>query len=278
MKLIVMVPALNEEATIARIVERVPRSLAGIEETEVLVINDGSTDNTALEARRAGAALVTLPVRSGLGKVFRTGLEHAMRRGADLVVTIDGDGQFDPADIPKLVSPILEGRADFVTCTRFADPEARPRMSLVKYYGNRLVTRIINWTCDTRFTDVSCGFRAFNREVVYKLTLFGNFTYTQETFIDLVSKGLRIAEVPLPVRGEREFGKSRVASNIFKYGCNSLAIILRTVRDTNPLKFFGGIGLCVGLLGAGLAAFIAGWWLRYGRTSPFTSLVPVSGV
>jgi hypothetical protein len=176
------------------------------------------------------------------------------------------------------VQPLLEDRADFVTCSRFADPALRPHMPSVKYYGNRIVTSIINWVCGgTRFTDVSCGFRAFNREAAYRLTLFGRFTYTQETFIDLFGKGMRIVEVPLKVRGVREHGKSRVASSIVRYATSSLPIILRAMRDIQPLKFFGGIAAILGLLGLLCGSFMVGWYLWHKHTSPFTSLIPVSG-
>src|SRR2546423_1601436 len=295
MKLVVTIPALNEEKTIAQVIAGVPRNLPGVDEVEVIVMNDGSTDRTAEVAQRAGAIVVNLIGRPGLGYVFRTGLERAMRRGADIIVNIDGDGQFNSADIAKLVMPLLEDRADFATCSRFADPALRPVMPTVKYWGNRGVTRIINWVCGgTCFTDVSCGFRAFNREAAYRLTLFGRFTYTQETFIDLFSKGLRIVEVPLKVRGVREHGKSRVASNLWKYATNSLPIILRAMRDIQPLKFFGGISAILLLLGMLFGGFVTIWYavgekvktFQNGRaiysvvhhTSPFTSLITVSGV
>ena len=279
MKLVVTIPALNEENTIAQVVAGVPRKIPGVSEVEVIVVNDGSTDRTADRASEAGALVVTLPNRPGLGKVFGTGLERAMRRGADIIVNIDGDGQFDPADITRLVAPILDGDADFVTCSRFADPELRPDMPRIKFWGNRAVTNIINWVCGgTSFTDVSCGFRAFNREAAYRLTLFGRFTYTQETFIDLFAKGLRMAEVPLRVRGVREHGDSRVASSIFKYAFNSLPIILRAMRDIQPLKFFGGIALLLFIPGLILGAFVTGYYIIEGRTSPYTSFITMSGV
>src|SRR5687768_11285068 len=279
MKLVVTIPALNEAATIAQVVAGVPRKIRGFTDVEVIVLNDGSTDHTAEEATKAGALVVNLQNRPGLGKVFQTGLERAMRRGADVIVNIDGDGQFNPADIEKLVAPIIADEADFVTCTRFADPKLCPVMPVMKYYGNRAVTRIINWVCGgTNFTDVSCGFRAFNREAAYRLTLFRRFTYTQETFIDLFSKGLRIAEVPLCVRGVREHGKSRVASSIFKYATNSLPIILRAMRDIQPLKFFGGIALMLFIPGIVLGAFVTGYYFMEGRTTPYTSFITMSGV
>ena len=279
MKLVVTVPALNEEKTIARVVGGIPRDIPGIDEVDVIVVNDGSTDSTPTEAAAAGAIVINLPGGGGLGTVFRTGFEHAMKRGADYIVNIDGDGQFNPGDIPQLVQPLLDDTADFVTCSRFADPALRPQMPLGKYVGNQIVTRIINWVCGgTRFTDVSCGFRAFNREAAYRLTLFGRYTYTQETFIDLFSKGVRMVEVPLKVRGVREHGKSRVAGSILRYASNSFPIILRAMRDIQPLKFFGGIALLLGIVGTLLGGSVAMWYLMYGRTRPFTSVIPISGV
>ncbi len=286
MKLVVTIPALNEEKTIAQVIAGVPRKIHGVSEVEVIVANDGSTDLTAERAAEAGALVVTLHNRPGLGKVFGTAFERAMRRGADIIVNIDGDGQFDPADIAKLIHPILEGEADFVTCSRFSDPALRPTMPVVKYWGNKVVTNIINWVCGgTSFTDVSCGFRAFTREAAYRLTLFGRFTYTQECFIDLFSKGLRMAEVPLKVRGVREHGKSRVASSIFKYATNSLPIILRAMRDIQPLKFFGGIAALLFVPGFLAGAFVTVWYFISAHsppfkphTAPYTSLIAISGI
>src|SRR5256885_1007269 len=276
MKLVVTIPALNEAATISQVIKGVPRKIPGVSEIEVIVVNDGSTDATAEAAHAAGALVVDLHNRPGLGKVFGTGFERAMRRGADIIVNIDGDGQFDPADIPKLVRPIVDGEADFVTCSRFADPNLWPEMPRIKFWGNKVVTGIINWVCGgMNFTDVSCGFRAFNREAAYRLTLFGRFTYTQETFIDLFSKGLRMAEVPLKVRGVREHGHSRVASSIFKYATNSLPIILRAMRDIQPLKFFGGIAAILFVPGFLAGSFVTCWYLYRGKTFPFSNLIPI---
>jgi glycosyltransferase involved in cell wall biosynthesis len=295
MKLIVTIPALNEEKTIGDVIRGVPKEIPGIEEVEVIVCNDGSTDRTAELAEAAGAIVIDIHGRPGLGTVFRTGFERAMRRGADIIVNIDGDGQFNPGDITQLIAPILDDQADFVTCSRFKNPEFRPTMPAVKYWGNKAVTRIINWVCGgSNFSDVSCGFRAFNREAAYHMTLFGRYTYTQECFIDLFSKGVRIVEVPLRVRGVREHGKSRVASSILKYASNSLPIIIRAMRDIQPLKFFGGIAGILFALGTIVGGFVFGWWVfnteiveraKDGtaigwvhKTAPFTSLITVSGI
>lgn len=285
MKLVVTIPAQNEEKTIGLVVRGVPRDIPGISEIEVIVMDDGSTDNTAREAREAGAIVVTIHGRPGLGKVFKTGQDRAMRRGADIIVNIDGDGQFNSGDIPKLVQPILDDEADFVTCSRFKDPSLWPTMPRVKFWGNGVVTRMINWVCGgTNFSDVSCGFRAFSREASYRLTLFGRYTYTQETFIDLFSKGIRIMEVPLAVRGVREHGKSRVAGSVLKYATNSLPIIVRAMRDIQPLKFFGGIALFFlipGVLcfGTVIARYLYTFMYESKpKTDPVTSLLTVGGV
>jgi glycosyltransferase involved in cell wall biosynthesis len=279
MKLIVTIPAHNEGRTVGRVVRGALSPIEGVKQIEVWVVDDVSSDDTAAVAEAAGASVIRLQHRTGLGSVFGRGLQQARVRDADVMVNIDGDGQFDPADIPELIRPIVEGRADFVTCTRFAGGR-RPEMPAVKYWGNRAVVWLINRLCGhgAGFTDVSCGFRALNREAMYRLTLFGRFTYTQEVFMDLFRKQLRFAEVPLAVRGQREHGRSRVASNVFHYGLHSGMIMLRAVRDIKPLKFFGllsGVGFALsGLMAVGLI----GWYLATGGTSPFTSLVTVNGV
>ncbi|MEM7809123.1 MAG: glycosyltransferase family 2 protein, partial [Planctomycetota bacterium] len=281
MKLVVTVPAQNEERTIGRVVREVPRTIPGVESVEVVVMDDESTDATAAEARDAGAHVVEVHGRRGLGKVFQAGIEAAMRRGADLVVNIDGDGQFDSADIAKLVQPLLEDKADFVTCTRFKNPDDRPEMPGIKYFGNWAVVKIVNFACGGggRFTDVSCGFRGFNREALYRLTLFGRYTYTQECFIDLFSKNLRIIEVPLKVRGTREFGESRVASSVWKYAANTGPIIIRAMRDIRPLKFFGVIAGLLALPGFAMLGVVTANYLIFnpGKTQPFTSLISIGG-
>ncbi len=279
MKLIVTIPAHNESRTIGGVVRGALAPLDGVAETRVFVIDDLSTDDTAAVAEAAGATVVRLRHRMGLGNVFKMALQQARTHRADLMVNIDGDGQFNPEDIAKLIAPLLRDDADFVTCTRFAQGH-RPQMPAIKYWGNQVVVGLINRLCGygARFTDVSCGFRAFNREALFRLTLFGKFTYTQEVFMDLFRKNLRIVEVPLPVRGQREFGKSRVASNVLRYGMHSGMIMLRAVRDIKPLKFFGSLSLIMFGFSVTLAVGLLGWYAATGGTSPFTSLITVNGV
>src|SRR3954471_8766737 len=132
MKLIVVIPALNEALTVGRVIGQIPRDSDGIEQTEAIVVDDGSTDATTEVAERAGAHVVRLPTNQGNGAAVLIGVKTALSRGADLIVTIDADGQFNPADIAHLVRPIVEGRADFVTCSRFARKDRIPQMPWVK--------------------------------------------------------------------------------------------------------------------------------------------------
>jgi hypothetical protein len=192
---------------------------------------------------------------------------------------MDADGQFNPEDISELIAPILNGGYGFVTCTRFGEPEYVPDMPWIKKWGNRAMCRLVNAAIGgQRFTDVSCGFRAYSRDTALRLNLFGSFTYTQETFVDLASKNVAMTEVPLRVRGIREHGKSRVASSLWKYAFRTLVIILRALRDRRPLAFFGSIAVMLIAIGLGLFSFVGVWWLMTSRTTPWTSLVTLGGV
>jgi glycosyltransferase involved in cell wall biosynthesis len=241
--LLVLIPALNEIATIADVVSRVPSDIAGIRSVRILVVDDGSDDGTADAARSAGADVVSHRHNRGVGKALQTGLAEAVRRSATIVINIDGDGQFAPEDIPKVLAPVIAGDADVATASRFMDPALTPRMPFVKRLGNRGMSWIISKLTGHRFHDVSCGFRAYSKEAIHRLVLVSDYTYTQEMFLALSYRGFRIQEIPLEVRGEREHGKSRVASNLFRYGYHALGIILGSVRDYRPSLFFNTISL-----------------------------------
>ena len=277
--LTIIIPALNEEATIADVVQRVPREIDGISNIDIVVIDDGSTDQTVKLAQQAGAEVVSHSVNRGVGAAFATGVRTAIEREADIVVNMDGDGQFDPADIPKLLGPILFAGADFVSCTRFANPEFVPEMSRIKKWGNAVMTRLINrlaW--GSNFTDVSCGFRAYTRDTLLRLNLMADYTYTQETFLNLAALRINMAEVPLRILGTRPYGKSRVAGSIPKYVMHTVPIIFRTLRDLRPLLFFGGIALAVLAVGLLLGGFVFQHWLETGHTTPYRSVLTGSAV
>lgn len=268
LSLLVVIPCLNEEMTVEKVVRDVPSTIGRINSIDVLVVDDGSTDDTAARARRAGAAVLSHPTNEGLGATFRESVSFAVAQGVDIMVHIDGDGQFDPVDIALLVEPILRGKADMATASRFLDPEMMPEMPALKRWGNRGVARIVQLLSGRRFRDVSCGFRAFSREALLRLNLFGNFTYTQESFLDLVFKGLPIVEVPVKVRGTREFGDSRVASSLLGYGRRSLQIMLRAFIAYRPFVLFLVISGAFLVPGIALLVFLFSHYFRTGAFTP----------
>ncbi len=266
--LLAVVPCLNEEKTIGSVVASIPREIEGIGRVEILVIDDGSTDATARLAREAGAEVVSHASNLGLGVAFRNAVGIAIAKGADIMVHIDGDGQFDPADIPTLIEPVVNNRADMVTASRFLQKDLVPTMPLVKRWGNSGVAFIVRLLSGKRFHDVSCGFRVFSRETLLRMNLFGSFTYTQESFLDLIFKGLTILEVPVKVRGVREFGKSRVASSIPRYAVRSLKIMLRAFVSYRPFRLFFWIAVSCLTIAFGFLGFLGMHYLETGAFSP----------
>jgi glycosyltransferase involved in cell wall biosynthesis len=268
LRLLVSVPALDEQETVADVVRRVPRDIPGVGSVEVVVVDDGSRDETATRAAEAGAQILHHRRTHGVGAAFHTAIAYAIERGVDLLVSIDADGQFDPADIPALVRPVVDGEADFSSASRFMDPSLVPDMPTIKLWGNRMMSRLISSLAGETFYDVSCGMRCYDRKAFLQLHLLARFTYTQEVFLNLSFKKLRIVEVPIRVRGEREFGESRVAGSLWRYGVRTVQIIFRCYRDYHPLRFFGGIALGLMVPAAGLAVFLAWHYLSTGSFSP----------
>src|SRR5262249_1152829 len=163
----------------------------------------------------------------GVGGAFHSALSYGLDQGADLIVTVDADGQFDPADIPTLIAPVVAGQAEFATASRFKDPALTPPMPWSRLWGNRLMSRFISHLTRQKCHDVSCGMRCYQRRAALQLYLLAPFTYTQEVFLNLAFRGVRIVEVPIRVRGQREFGRSRVAGSLWRYAFRTLAIIIR---------------------------------------------------
>lgn len=266
--LLVAISCLNEERTIGGVIAGIPRRIEGIRSIDVLVIDDGSDDRTAELAQEAGAEVVSHRSNLGLGVTFQEAVGIAGNRGIEILVHIDGDGQFDPGDIPTLVKPIVEREADMVTASRFLQRELQPSMPAVKVWGNRRVAGIVRLLTGKRFRDVSCGFRAYSREALLRMNLFGSFTYTQEVFLDLVFKELEILEVPVKVRGTREFGSSRMASSLGRYALRSLQIMLRAFISYRPFSFFSVLAGVFLAAGAGFLAFLGWHYLQVHAFSP----------
>lgn len=242
-----MIPSYNEEKTIASVIAEIPRDCC--EKVEVLVINDGSTDNTVQEAEKAGAdKILSFKKNKGLAPAFRAGLQTALEMGADIIVNTDGDGQYNGKEICKLIEPILEGRADFVLGSRTKGHIEY--MPLQKRIGNRIATFITRQVSGIPISDAQSGFRAFTRDCALRLNVMADYTYVQETLIQASYYGLVIEEVPIEFR-KRDAGPSRLISNIWKYAQRAGVTIARGYRDFHPLDTFFGFGsffILIGLL------------------------------
>jgi glycosyltransferase involved in cell wall biosynthesis len=269
MHLVIVIPCLNEETSIGQVLSSIPETMDGVGRIDVVVVDDGSTDNTVKVASDLGAIVLSHKKNFGVGVAFHSGIDKAIELCADVVVNMDGDGQFNPRDIPRLVEPVLQGRADFVTASRFKDKALIPEMSRVKKWGNHGMSALISFLIGEKFYDVSCGFRAYSRETILRLNLMGEFTYTQESFLDIAFKNLKIVEIPLKIQGERKHGNSRVVKSIGNYAMNTAKIILRTFRDYKPLKFFGYISFFLFLSSCFLGLLFFNHYLQTGKFTQY---------
>ncbi len=273
MKLGIIIPALNEEKKIASTIKKIPNKMSSIQEIKILVIDDGSIDNTKKEAISAGAEVISHNQNKGVGVAFQTGLNWALSHDVDLLVNIDADGQFGANDIATIIEPVLHNTTDVVVGDRFQN--GRPKdMPLGKYIGNKMMSFLINQLSGLKLTDVSSGFRAFNREAMYSLNLMGNFTYTQESILDLSIKSIRIINVPVKVTYFKA-RKSRVASNLLRYAVQTSLIIFRSYRDYSPLKFFGFLGLSIFSVGLIFDGFSIMYYINTGGFTPYVSVILV---
>lgn len=273
MKLVVISSCHNEEKTIGEVLDKIPKSIKGITNIQKVVIDDGSTDRTVEVAKKHGAAVLSNGRRKRVAYSFQKGIKYALEVGADIVVNIDGDNQFDAKEIPLLVDPVVRGEADFTAADRFTDSKTGEKRSAEnmpksKYYGNILGAWIVSKLTDQKFTDVTCGFRAYNREALLHLNINNKFTYTQETFQVIAEKGLNIKNIPVTVRYFKD-RKSRVVENIFSYIFKSALNIMKAFRDYSPLKFFAWLGMVPFLPGLLCLIFVGLHFLNTGSFSPY---------
>jgi len=275
MKLVINIPAYNEEKKISETIKRIPRSFQGISEVFIQVVDDGSKDSTAKVSQEAGADRVySHKVNRGIGVTFRTAVGKALKNKADIMVNIDADGQFNPDDISKLIDPILEGEADIVSADRFSDIEAK-NMPRSKYHLNKIAASIIGWFMNSKINDLTCGFRAYDREALLRLNLPGNFTYTQEVIIDAIGKNLKMKWIPVEVT-YFEGRKSRVVKSIWSYVNNSFKIILKAIRDVRPMKFFGIPGLLMIIFSLGFLADFLFMYFQDFKITPYRNILILS--
>lgn len=240
MKLVIQIPCYNEEGTLAIALSELPKAIDGIDEIQVLIIDDGSTDRTLEVARQNGVeAFEILPNNLGLAKAFVAGLAKSLELGADIIVNTDADNQYCAADIEKLVKPILENRADIVIGSR--PIENIRHFSLIKKALQKLGSGVMRLVSSTKIIDATSGFRAFSRDAALQINVFDNYTYTLETIIQAKAKGFQIISVP--VRVNLELRKSRLIKNIFDYIRRSIFTMMRMFIVYRPFRFFAIIGL-----------------------------------
>ncbi|HEV7671142.1 MAG TPA: glycosyltransferase family 2 protein [Thermoanaerobaculia bacterium] len=239
MKLIIQIPCLNEEASLPTTLAALPRTLPGIDRVEWLIVDDGSTDRTVEVARAHGVDhVVRFGTNQGLARAFMAGLEGAIRAGADIIVNTDADNQYDAADIPKLIEPILAGRAEMVIGARPIDEITHfsPFKKLLQKIGSWVVRK----ASGTTIPDSPSGFRAFSRNAALQLNVFSRYTYTLETIIQAGMKGIPITWVA--IRTNEDLRPSRLVKGIGDYVRRSVFTILRIFLLYRPLRSFFWVG------------------------------------
>jgi glycosyltransferase involved in cell wall biosynthesis len=270
MKLIVQIPAFNEEATIAQTLRDIPKTIDGIAVIETVVIDDGSSDNTADAARKAGAThVVQLKTHRGLSAAFLAGINAALRLGADIIVNTDADNQYAGADIPKLVAPIIRGSADVVIGDR--EVAKSPHMSGFKRLLQRLGSRTVGLASGIRVGDVTSGFRAFSRDAAMQINVFNPFTYTLETIIQAGNRNLGVQSVV--VRTNAPTRPSRLYQGVGTYLRKSIATIFRIYTLYRPLKTFFAIGSVLMFLGLALGGRFLWFFTQGERGGHIQSLI-----
>jgi glycosyltransferase involved in cell wall biosynthesis len=247
MKLIVQIPCFNEEDVLAQTVSEIPRAIDGIDRVEVLIIDDGSSDRTVEVARAAGVEhIVRHRSNRGLAQSFRTGLDTALRLGADIIVNTDGDNQYVGADIAKLVAPILDGRADIVVGDR--ETAKVPHFSPGKKRLQWLDSLVVRQLSKTEVPDAVSGFRALSREAALQINILSSFSYTIEMLIQAGAKQLAVCSVPVAVNPKTR--DSRLFRSIPHFLRRSGTTIVRIYTMYKPLKVFALIGIILLAIGA----------------------------
>src|SRR5438132_5923139 len=270
MKLIVQIPAYNEETTIAQTLRDIPKKIEGISSIETLVIDDGSSDNTVDAARKAGAShVLQLKTHRGLSAAFIAGIDFALRLGADIVVNTDADNQYLGADIARLVSPIVRGTAEVVIGDR--EVSKSPHMSPFKRALQRLGSWSVGLASGVRVSDATSGFRAFSRDAAMQINVFNPFTYTLETIIQSGNRNLGLQSVP--VRTNPPSRPSRLYRGLGTYLRKSVATIFRIYTLYKPLKTFFLIGALLILAGAAIGARFLWFFFQGDRAGHVQSLI-----
>jgi glycosyltransferase involved in cell wall biosynthesis len=251
MKLIIQIPCYNEAETLAIALGALPREVLGFDKVEWLIINDGSTDDTVKVAKECGVDhIVNLKHNQGLAKGFMAGIKESLRQGADVIVNTDADNQYEAKDIPKLVQPILDHKAEYVIGGR--PISQTDHFSPAKKILQKLGSWVVKKASDADIPDAPSGFRAISRECAIQLNVYNTYTYTLETIIQVGQKNMAITSVP--IRTNEDLRPSRLMSSIPSYIKKSVITIVRIFVVYKPFRFFMaiasllfGLGFLLGL-------------------------------
>jgi glycosyltransferase involved in cell wall biosynthesis len=245
MKLIIQIPCLNEEETLPQTLADLPREVPGFDAVEVLVIDDGSTDRTIAVARENGVHhIVKLTNNKGLAAAFQAGLDAALKLGAEVIVNTDADNQYSGHDIPKLVEPIVAGRADMVVGDRETDQIEH--FSPLKKRLQKLGSWVVRQASETDVPDTTSGFRAYNREAAIQMAVVSKYTYTLETIIQ--AGKLLVATDHVPIATNPKTRESRLFPSMSSYVRRNAVAISRIYTQYEPLKVFTRIALLLFVL------------------------------
>ncbi len=273
MKLIIQIPCLNESGTLAIAINALPREVSGFDKVEWLVIDDGSTDNTAELAKQLGVDhVVRHQVNRGLATAFMTGLGACLKLGADVIVNTDADNQYEASDIPKLTAPILAGEADMVIGGRpISETE---HFSWIKKKLQHLGSWAVRVASKTNVSDAPSGFRAISRETAMRLNVFNPYTYTLETIIQAGLSNLRVVSVP--IRTNEDLRPSRLVKSISSYVRRSLVTIFRVFITYRPMFFFFWLGTAFAVPGMLLGLRFLYFFFTTGGDGHIQSLILAS--
>ncbi len=247
MKLIVQIPCLNEAETLPQTIADIPRKIEGIDKVEILVIDDGSSDNTYQVAQNCGADFIIRNKKNlGLAKSFSLGLDRCLKEGADIIVNTDGDNQYSGKDVPKLIVPILKNESDIVVGDRQTDRIAHFswQKKLLQKVGSSVVKRLSG----IDLPDAVSGFRAINKTAAIKLNIISSFSYTIEILIQAGKRHLAVCSVP--VKTNTKTRDSRLSKNIVSFIIRQLSTIIRVYAMYQPLKVFFFLGAFISSIGA----------------------------
>ena len=258
LKLIVTIPAFDEEENIGDVIREIPREIPGVASVEVLVLDDGSTDSTVTTAWAAGADyVISHNRRLGLARTFRDAMDAALVRGADVIVNTDADNHYDQSRIPDLIAPIVAGRADIVVGSRGVRDV---KMKASHRYGNLVGSTMVRTLAGLPDNiDVSSGYRAYDREAAMRMNVIGGYTYTHETLIAAMEQGMTIVDVPIPAREVQR--PSRLMGGVIGHIMRALAVIVRSYAVYQPIRTFSVLGIVCVLLGAyPILRFVYFYW------------------